>query len=108
MSSNQNPLSTNSENDSSANNHNSSSDTTDLIVQNRRRSGFRRRGDTTTIEGPTGAPPLGASTMVGAAGGGAVPGPGPGHRGAALLFQRDQEVLLRQGHADDGRRVGVH
>ena len=70
MSSNENSQSSNSENGLSANSHNNSSDTSDLIVQDRRRSGFRRRGDTTTIEGPTGAPPLGASTMVGAAGGG--------------------------------------
>ena len=42
----------------------------DLIVHGRRRSGFRRRGDTTSFEGPTGAPPLGSVSMVGAAGGG--------------------------------------
>merc|ERR1719150_298150 len=58
------------DNESSINNHNGSSVSLDLIVHDRRRSGFRRRGDTTTIEGPTGAPPLGSSSMVGAAGGG--------------------------------------
>merc|ERR1712150_265894 len=42
----------------------------DAVVHGRRRSGFRRRGDTTTFEGPTGAPPLGSVSMAGAAGGG--------------------------------------
>ena len=46
--------------------------------------------------------------VVRAAEGGDVPGTGPGHRRAALLLQRDKGVLLRQGHEDDGRRVGVH
>ena len=31
---------------------------------------LRRRGNTVTIEGPTGAPPLGTVSMAGAAGGG--------------------------------------
>ena len=42
----------------------------DILENGRRRSGFRRRRTTTTIEGPTGAPPLGSVSMVGAAGGG--------------------------------------
>merc|ERR1719322_74084 len=56
MSSNSNNQTTNVENEQSVNNVNSSSVTRDLIAHDRRRSGFRRRGDTTTIEGPTGAP----------------------------------------------------
>jgi len=54
------------------------------IVHGRRRSGFRRRGDTTTFEGPTGAPPLGSSSMVGAGGGGPA-------AWAAAAFGRGEE-----------------
>ena len=78
------------DNESSINNHNGSSVSRDLIVHDRRRSGFRRRGDTTTIEGPTGAPPLGSSSMVGAAGGGPA-------AWAAAAFGRgeDRKVLMK-------------
>ena len=63
---------------------------------------------------PAGADPhpargeLHPGAVVRAAEGGKVPGTGAGHRRAALLLQRDEGVLLRQGHEDDGRRVGVH
>ena len=87
MSSNQTPQSSNLENDSSGNSHNNSSDTTDLIVQDRRRSGFRRRGDTTTIEGPTGAPLLETSTIVEAA------GRGPAAWDVASHCQRDDRKV---------------
>ena len=54
------------------------------IVHGRRRSGFRRRGDTTTFQGPTGAPPLGTASMAGASGGGPA-------AWAAAAFGRGEE-----------------
>lgn len=66
-------------------------DSENEIVHGRRRSGFRRRGDTTTFEGPTGAPPLGSSSMAGAGGGGPA-------AWAAAAFGRGeerQELIVR-------------
>ena len=61
----------------------------DTIIHGRRRSGFRRRGDTTSMEGPTGAPPLGAVSMVGAAGG------GPAAWAAAAFGRGDDRKVCR-------------
>ena len=84
MSSNSNNQTTNVENEQSVNNVNSSSVTQDLIAHDRRRSGFRRRGDTTSFQGPTGAPPLGTASMAGASGGGPA-------AWAAAAFGRGEE-----------------
>ena len=54
----------------------------------RRRSHFRRRRVTTSIEGPTGAPPLGAVSMTGAAGG------GPAAWAAAAFGRAERKVLF--------------
>ena len=59
------------------------------IVHGRRRHGFRRRGDTTTVEGPTGAPPLGSSSMAGAGGGGPA-------AWAAAAFGRGDDRQVRE------------
>ena len=53
-------------------------------MHGRRRSGFRRRGDTTSFQGPTGAPPLGTASMAGASGGGPA-------AWAAAAFGRGEE-----------------
>lgn len=74
-------------------------DSENEIVHGRRRSGFRRRGDTTTFEGPTGAPPLGSSSMAGAGGGGPA-------AWAAAAFGRGEErqvwkiTSYNQGYTD--------
>ena len=95
MTSNQNPLSKNVDNDSCYNSCNESSDTTDLIVKDRRLSGFRRQEDTTAIEGAMGAPLLETSTMVEAAGN------EPAAWDAASHGQRDDRkvrlTLLKRG-----------